>query len=277
MKTFDITLENPLKVSTEKAKTLGHILYDDLPGRQQDDLIILSHVDTNYTEVSLRKLRFIVSGLLSDFARHGIVRGETVVLLNFPGCNEMYTALMFLALATRGCRVFLPMFSETAEFSHWLEVAAVKYIILPEGEVMSLEGHDKEKDSVTAIRKIAGLRMIPVLDILADFGFLENLHLHPDRVRDPVGVGDPVGVPYFDLQLVQPTDEALIITTSGTTGRSKLVVYTHEAYWYNCRAWQQAGFMSRIRSVEPGLPPCSPTPWVSGPLSMPCLPARRYA
>ncbi|MEI7726385.1 MAG: aminotransferase class III-fold pyridoxal phosphate-dependent enzyme [Bacteroidota bacterium] len=239
MKTFDITLENPLKGSPEKPKTIGHMLYDDLPGRLQDDLIILSHVETNYTKVNLRKLRFIVSGLLSDFTRHGICRGETVVLLNFPGCNEMYTALLFLALTTRGCRVFMPMFSETAEFSHWLEVAAVKHILLPEGEVMSLEGHDKEKDSVKAIRKIAGSGRIPLLDILSDFGFIEKLNR--DQFSDQSNDNEVSTA----LQQVQPSDEALIITTSGTTGRSKLVVYTHEAYWYNCQAWQQAGFFDR--------------------------------
>ncbi len=239
MKNFDIILENPLKVSPFKPMTLGQILFDDLPGRQQDDLIILSHLETNYTEVSLRKLRNIVSGLLSDFTRHGIYSGETVVLLNFPGCNEMYTAMFFLALTTRGCRVFMPMFSETVEFDHWLEVANVKHIIVPAGEVMSLEGHDKEKDSVKAIGKIAIARMIPQLDIFSDFGLVEHLlsgtssgEKQSEEVRT-------------SLQHVQPSDEALIITTSGTTGRSKLVVYTHEAYWLNCRAWQQAGFYDK--------------------------------
>ena len=239
MKKFDIYLENPLDVSASKPWTIGRMLFDELPGRDENDRIILSHVETNYTEVTLRRLRFTVSNLLSDFTRHGIDRGETVVLLNFPGCNEMYTALLFLALTTRGCRVFMPMFSETVEFDRWLEVADARHIILPEGEVMSLEGHDKEKESVKAIRKISESRMIPVLDLLADFGFIEDIRaskIHGKPVSDEVLTA---------LQQVVPTDEALIITTSGTTGRSKLVVYTHEAYWLNCLAWQQAGFYEK--------------------------------
>ncbi len=239
MKKFDITLESPLHVSAEKIKTIGQILYDDLPGREENGRIILSHVDTKYTEVSLQQLRFIVANLLKDFTRHGISYRETVVLLNFPGCNEMYTALLFLALTTRGCRVFMPMFSETAEFDHWLEAANVKHIILPEGEVMSLEGHDKEKDSVKSIRRIASSGKIPVLDILADFGFMENL---PEKCLPDEPMTEEV---ITALHQVQPSDEALIITTSGTTGRSKLVVYTHEAYWLNCMAWQEAGFYAQ--------------------------------
>ena len=239
MKKFDITLENPLNVSAEKPKTIGRILFDDLPGRHDDDLIILSHVETEFTQVGLQKLRSIVSNLLLDFARHGIGRGETVVLLNFPGCNEMYTALLFLALATRGSRVFMPMFSETAEFDRWLEVADVKHIILPRGEVMSLEGHDKEKGSVGAIAKIAESRTIPLLDIISDFGFMENIG------KKDIPGQTLSGEALASIQQVQPSDEALIITTSGTTGRSKLVVYTHEAYWSNCMAWQQAGFYDK--------------------------------
>jgi len=175
MKKFDIVLENPIDLHSEKPKTIGQILFEDRPGRNENDLIILSHIDTKYTEISLRRLRFIVSNLLADFKRQGITHGDTVVLLNFSGCNEMYTALLFLALATNGCRVFLPMFSETTEFENWLEMANVKHIIVPEGEVMSLEGHDKDKDSVKRIRKIAEKRKIPLLDIISVFGLAENI------------------------------------------------------------------------------------------------------
>ena len=236
MKLFDISLECPLKLYREKPKTIGQILFDDIPGRNELDLIILSHVETKYTEVSLTRLRFIVSKLLDDFNRYGINYGDTVVLLNFTGCNEMYTALLFLALATRGCRVFMPMFSETVEFSNWLELANVGHIILPEGEVLSLEGHDKEKDSVKSVREIAKSQKIPIFDFFADFSFVENLR--EDKIPDLLITREVKK----SLNQVNPTDEALIITTSGSTGRSKLVVYTHEAYWLNCMAWQEAGF-----------------------------------
>jgi acetylornithine/succinyldiaminopimelate/putrescine aminotransferase/predicted amino acid dehydrogenase/long-subunit acyl-CoA synthetase (AMP-forming) len=239
MRTFDLFLEQPLHLLGREPKTIGQILCGDIPGRNDDDLIILSHVETQYTEVSLKRIRYIVSLLQNDFARLGIACGDTVGLLNFTGCNEMYTALLFLALTTKGCRVFMPMFSETDEFGHWLEVANVKHIILPEGEVMSLDGHDKEKDSVRSVREIAKLRMIPTFDILSDFSFMEGL------IKEPIPDQFFSGEAENSITRVKPTDEALVITTSGSTGRSKLVVYTHEAYWLNCLAWQEAGFYNR--------------------------------
>ncbi len=239
MKKFDIILENPIELHSEKPKTIGQILFEDRPGRNENDLIILSHVDTKYTEVSLCRLRFIVSNLLADFKRQGITHGDTVVLLNFSGCNEMYTALLFLALATNGCRVFLPMFSETIEFENWLEMANVKHIIVPEGEVMSLEGHDKDKDSVKRIRKIAEKRKIPLLDMISVFGLAENI------LSNTISGQPETGEVLTSLSRVESGDEALIITTSGSTGHSKLVVYTHEAFWLNCMAWQQSGFYQK--------------------------------
>ncbi len=239
MNDFDIIIESPLQLATESPLTIGHILYDDWHGRDEKDMIILSHIGAKYVELDLQRLRYIVSNLLNDFSLHGINRGDTVVLLNFPGCNEMYTALLFLALTTKGCRVFLPMFSETAEFDHWIEVAGVKHIILPEGEVMSLEGHDKEKESIGAIREIARKRSIPVWDILSGFSFIETLQCEIIPELQLSGAVETA------LREVSPFEESLIITTSGTSGRSKLVVYTHEAWWLNCKAWQQAGFYKK--------------------------------
>jgi len=236
MKTFDLIFENKLNPAEHPPLTLGRMLFEDLPGRSIHSRIILSHIGTGFTEVNLLQIRGVVAGLLKCFSRTGISRGETIALITFPGCNEMYTALLFLALATKGCRVLLPMFSETAEFTHWMKVAEVKQIIVPEGEVMSLDGHDKEKESVAAIRRIALAQDIRMLDIMKDFGFPEAITTSSESAFMP---DDEL---QKSLMEVSPTDEVLIMTTSGTTGRSKLVVYTHEAFWLNCRAWHQAGF-----------------------------------
>ena len=39
-----------------------------------------------------------------------------------------------------------------------------------------------------------------------------------------------------------PDDEILIVSTSGTSGHSRLLVYTHKAYFLNCFSWELAGF-----------------------------------
>jgi acetylornithine/succinyldiaminopimelate/putrescine aminotransferase/acyl-CoA synthetase (AMP-forming)/AMP-acid ligase II len=233
---FDLVFENPLDKSHFPPKTIGDILFNKINRRKEDSKIILSHFENQYIEISLSHLRNIVLNLLDSFEEKKIFKGQTVLLLTFSGCNEMITALFFIALAVRGCRTFLPMYSETSEFSDWLKLTGSDHIILPGLEVMSLEGHDKEKSAITDIKDLAGDKTIIVRDSLADFGITELL-FDPPKI-----IGKDIRHYNKEWKRVLPGDEALIVTTSGTSGKSRLVVYTHEAYYLNCLSWEQAGF-----------------------------------
>jgi acetylornithine/succinyldiaminopimelate/putrescine aminotransferase/predicted amino acid dehydrogenase/long-subunit acyl-CoA synthetase (AMP-forming) len=235
-KSFDLLFENPLDRVPPTLKTIGDILFDSIEGRNDESKIILSHFENQYLEISLRRLREIVLVLLKSFEEKKILRGQTVILLTFHGCNEMIAALFFIALAVKGCRTFLPMYSEAEEFSEWIDVSYTKHIILPQAEVMSMEGHDMEKSEIRDIRKLAAARNINAWDSLADFGINEILSgsvFKTDHNEIPLDK---------ELKMVLPGDEVLIVTTSGTSGKSRLVVYTHEAYFLNCLAWKKAGF-----------------------------------
>lgn len=238
-KSFDLVFENPLDTVPAALKTIGDILFDQTDSRSEESKIILSHFENQYIEISLRHLREIVQMLIISFEEKKILRGQTVILLTFHGCNEMITALFFIALAAKGCRTFLPMYSEAEEFSEWVDVTHSKHIILPQNEVMSMEGHDMEKSEIREIRNLAAVKNIKVWDNLTDFGINEAL-FGPFQKSDHNET-----LLHDELKRVLPGDEVLIVTTSGTSGKSRLVVYTHEAYYLNCLAWEKAGFYGK--------------------------------
>ncbi len=238
-KSFDRVYENPLYESSFPMKTIGDILFKQIDGREEGSKIILSHFENKYIEISLNHLRSIVRKLLISFEEKKILKGQTVILLTFSGCNEMITALFFIALAVKGCRTFLPMYSEEVEFSEWMDLTDSKHIILPQNEVMSLEGHDKEKSEIRKIKNLVSVKKIDIWDSLADFNIDEALF-------EPLEIaGNADSQLNNEWESVLPGDEVLIVTTSGTSGKSSLVVYTHEAYYLNCLAWEKAGFYNK--------------------------------
>jgi acetylornithine/succinyldiaminopimelate/putrescine aminotransferase/predicted amino acid dehydrogenase/acyl-coenzyme A synthetase/AMP-(fatty) acid ligase len=237
MKTsFDVIVENPILINGKQAKTIAQILFEPVDEREENSNIILSHIENDYIEISLFSLRLIVRNLIRSFQEKEIRRGQTVILLTFNGCNEMFTALFFLALASAGCRVFMPMYSEKIEFSEWIDLTGSVHIILPEGEVMSLDGHNKEKSDIAEIKNTASLKGLKIWDNLADFGLMELIRQSDGRI---IRTGHDN---FRNHSTAEPDDEVLIVTTSGTSGRSRLVVYTHKAYYFNCLSWKQAGF-----------------------------------
>lgn len=237
--TFDLAFENPLETNLLPLKTIGEILFSEIDGRGEESKIILSHFENQYIEISLRHLRRIVSALFGCFDNYNISKGDTVILLTFHGCNEMITALYFIALASRGCRTFLPMYSEEKEFSRWIDLTHSKHIIAPLNEVMSLEGHDKEKTGIREIRGLAAKKGINILDNISDFR-IDELIVNEDPL-----INNAQEHLKFQAEKSLPGDDVLIVTTSGTSGKSKLIVYTHEAYHLNCLAWKKAGFYDK--------------------------------
>ncbi len=235
-RSFDLLFENPLDKRDLPPETIGKILFDRLPHRKEECNIILSHFENNYIEISLQRLRYIVSRLLISFDRKQILKGQTVIVLTFNGCNEMITALFFIALAARGCRTFMPMYSESEEFSGWMDQTKTEHVILPLNEVLSLDGHDREKSEIREIEKLVSQRKINIWDTLQDFGISEMF-------SEPFSIsGQEDLLPEKGIEKVSPDDDVLIVTTSGSSGRSRLVVYSHEAYFFNCLSWEQAGF-----------------------------------
>lgn len=234
---FDKVLASERSLGAAPVRNLAGLLFQALPHRDETSDVILSHDGPTLVNVSLARLRFIVAGLFGEFREKGIRPGTTVLLAGVPGNNELFVALMFTALAAYGVRTLLPMFMETGELAEWLDLSSSAAVIVPEEDIGALAHHDKEKSVVRAIRSAAEERGLPCYDSLRDFGLRARLY------RDvPAGDGAPGPDVAGAIASTTPETGALLITTSGSSGRSKLVAYAQGAFIRSCLSWQEAGF-----------------------------------
>ncbi|MBN2200305.1 MAG: aminotransferase class III-fold pyridoxal phosphate-dependent enzyme [Candidatus Aminicenantes bacterium] len=233
-----LTSERELAASP-RVPNLAALVFEPLAHRDERSEIVISHDGPALVRVSLQRLRFVVSGLMGEFRKRGIEPGTTVLLASVSGGSEMFTALTFTALAAYGARVLLPMFVETGPLEEWLDLAGCAAVVVPERDIAALERHDKEKGIVRAVKEAAARRSLPCFDPLADFDLRGWLGRDVPEAPDGAPL-DPEAV--RALGTTSHTTEALIVTTSGTSGRSKLYVYEQGAFIRSCLSWQAAGF-----------------------------------
>ncbi len=247
---FDKVIASDQKIAGKSVKNLSSLIFNPLVHRDEKSDVILSHDGARLIKISLKRLRFIVFSLFNQFERKKIKQGQTVLLASISGNNELFIALMFTALSAYGVRVLLPMFMELELLEEWLDVTSCSAIVLPGEEIMSLNHHEKEKSVVQAIGNIAIRRKISCLDILRDFS-LKNL-LYKDIPDIAYSSADQV------KKAIKTTDhktEAMLISTSGSSGKSKLVVYEQGAFIRCCLSWQRARFFEKGKLGGRGFTP----------------------
>ncbi len=211
---------------------------------------MLSHDGERYVEVTLAHYRSTLMHLFIEFREKGFQPGETVLLAGIHGNNECLVAILFSALAAYGIRVLLPMFPERRELGNWVRVTGCSRIICPTAEIRGLERHEKEKTLVAEITAFAQQHTIPCHDSTIDFSARSLLH-KPDRKP-------PEEADQLVAEIRERTDEqteALVITTSGSSGASRLVRYNQGALMRSCLSWQEAGFFRKGRFAGPGFTP----------------------
>ncbi len=105
-----------------------------------------------------------------------------------------------------------------------------------------LNHHYKEKALIQDIARSAQKMELPLYDNLVDFHLRELIHdpelkscSRESRILQDV------------LKSTKEDTESLIITTSGSSGKSSLVVYEQGAFLRSCRSWQDAGFFQQDR------------------------------
>ncbi len=247
---FTHMIESKISPATSTCRNLAGMIFHKLDHRDERSFVILGHNDRRLLSISLEKYRSVVARLYMLFIEKGFKRGETVLLAGIPGNNECYISLLFSALASYGIRVFLPMFVENPELDQWIVTAGVRQIIIPGKEISALQHHEKEKALVTTIREKASYHRIPVYDSTTDF----NL---PALAEGPYAEITSGLTPLAEEALAKTgsDNEALIITTSGSSGEAQLVVYEQGAFIRSCLSWQGAGLFDEHRLGGRGFTP----------------------
>jgi len=235
---FDKIISSDIQLREPPVKNLADLVFNPLAYRIESGDVILSHYDRQFVRISLQRFRYIHYQLYKSFAEKGIEQGDSILLAGVPGGNEMFQALLFSALSTYGVRVLMPMFMEADELETWLAISECKAAIIPNREINYLNHHTKAKQVVNDISRTVQDHNLPAYDTLTSFGIRQWVQ------------GDLPGTDFSSDSLVKEViqktnleQEALIITTSGTTGRSKLVVYRQGAFIKSCLGWQMAGML----------------------------------
>lgn len=226
--------------------TLREIIFGVLPFRKEDAVVIRGHYLDSIVEISLPQLRFIISRLSVNIRQKGIKKGDTVLLASFYSSNELANALLFATCVSMGVRVFIPIFPEAVAFEEWKQLTDFKAVVMPYEEIQKKEGHEREKNAIRQFSDLCKKHRVPFWDAYGDFDMLSLLQTKDQK---SVAVAD-----LFTDEL-SPDEEAVIFTTSGTSGKSKLVVYRQGAFSLSCQSWQQAGLFAADQCGNPGFTP----------------------
>lgn len=230
---FAKIIETKTTVRASDAGTLQDIIFQHLPHRSEKAIVLRACIREEPLQFSLSQFRFIVYALMKRIADEGFCSGDTVMLLSATATNELYTALWFAAFVASGVRVLLPLFPEEKEFAHWVKEATVKAVFMPLAEIRSLEENERLKITAKNIESLCCKNNILLYD-QTDWGL-------PEQLTNARKTDIPFNKKELLLPHVTPEQEAVIFTTSGTTGVTRLVTYTQGAFYKNCLHWQEAG------------------------------------
>lgn len=239
---FDFLITSGKKLPKSPINNLAELLFKELPNRNENSSIILSHENEKYVDVKLKRLRFIVASLFEEFNKKGIKPGDTVLLTTLNVDNVLFLSLMFIGLITFGARVLLPMFVETLELNNWIHFTKCDWIIIPEKEILALnKNYEMEKQIIKKIKQVANDNNVITFDLAEDFNILAYLYM---KSSNNFSI-DKNEIINNVINNTNVSTESVIFTTSGTSGKSKLVVYEQGAFIRNCISWREAGMYEK--------------------------------
>lgn len=153
------------------------------------------------TPLTYRRLCEHVESIRAQLGALGIRRGDRVALV-LPNGPEM--ALAFLAVAS--CATVAPLNPayQTPEFDFYLSDLAARILIVPSAS----------SSPAIAVAQARGMQVIELSPVVGAEAGIFQLHGEKSTATDHIPVA-------------QPDDIALILHTSGTTSRAKIVPLTH--------------------------------------------------
>ena len=137
-----------------------------------------------------------------------------------------------------GIRVLFPMYLDSESFGEWLAIAKAKAVMWAAGELQHEEGHEADRGLLRRLEATVREMNIPA------YCFEKDLLLSAllDRPAQSYDLSSPEVQALCNSSTVD--DVTLFLTTSGTSGRAKLVGYRQRALLNCCASWSVAGFFS---------------------------------
>lgn len=218
--------------------TLAELVFRPKPTEDDTAPIILGTFGEGQLTVSLRSFRHAAVSLSRRFTDLGLPPGDCVCLARLPRTSESLAAVLYGALTIAGLRVLFPMYLEPDAFAEWLTCTKAKCVFWAAGEMRNGRGRDGDLALLSTLEAVARSVGVPA------YCFEKDLDLSA-LMKCPAAKHD-VDAPEVQRLCASSTaeDVMLVLTTSGSSGRAKLVCYRQKALLASCRAWSLAGIFS---------------------------------
>ncbi|MBI5479103.1 MAG: aminotransferase class III-fold pyridoxal phosphate-dependent enzyme [Deltaproteobacteria bacterium] len=235
--TFERIIASPIAApAAPRFRSLADLIFGGPAGEPDDVPVVLGCHEGGALDIALRQLRHAVLDLADDLAARGLGPGDTVALVRLPRTSEALCAVVYAALTAAGLRVLLPMYLETDRFAAWLRRAGARAVIWSRVEVRDLGRNEADQALLAGLEAAAREVGLPCHCLLDDLRTL-------DRCTRAHAASPEAGDPRVArcLERGGADRECLLLTTSGTSGRAKLVRYREGALLRSCAAWEAAG------------------------------------
>ena len=236
---FAEVISSPLTLANaRRPASLAELIFRRSPEEDDTQPIILGTNNHRPLTISLRSNRCIVVRVSERLKALGLSKGDSVCLARLPRTSETLAAVLYGALAASGMRVLFPMYLDSESFGEWLAIAKAKAVMWAAGELQHEEGHEADRGLLRRLEATVREMNIPA------YCFEKDLLLSAllDRPAQSYDLSSPEVQALCNSSTVD--DVTLFLTTSGTSGRAKLVGYRQRALLNCCASWSVAGFFS---------------------------------
>ena len=176
--------------------------------------------------------------------RHGVTAGRRIILARLPWTSEVPLARAALALMAAGVRVVLPMRVTAESLPSLIADSDASAVAWCASDLDAMVRH-AAREADASWRRVCNEAGVAMIDLSND---TPGVHSDEAPECDPscAGPDQPGGDVQHDI---------LVLTTSGTGGRPRLVQYTADALMACAEAWNAAGLFAGDRCGGPSICP----------------------
>jgi acetylornithine/succinyldiaminopimelate/putrescine aminotransferase/predicted amino acid dehydrogenase/acyl-coenzyme A synthetase/AMP-(fatty) acid ligase len=206
----------------------------------ETDTLLLGTVGQRPLDLSLARFRCAVLDLVDRFEGAGLRRGHTVCLARLPRTSETAVSVAYAALTCSGIRVMMPMYLEKDALGDWLRASGASAVLWSGRETVDF-GTKGDVAALIELERQCRDMGVPTFCLWDDLGLLGLLE----------ATGDTASPSTDDARVLRlrgntaAESECLILTTSGTSGRAKLMRYRQSAFLRSIASWEAAGLYRR--------------------------------